>query len=101
MTSRQSRPPGVTRGEQLERLPDADVVGQRRLLELAADAAAQLARLADRVEAEDRDLAAVGLAQALEAFDRGRLAGAVRAEQAEDLTAATLKLTSATAIRSR
>ena len=43
-------PAGGDRGEQVERLPHAHVVGQRRLLQLGADAAAQLARLgrADR-----------------------------------------------------
>ena len=37
------------------------------------------------IEAEHRDLAGVPRAVALEDLDRGRLAGAVRAEQAEDL----------------
>jgi hypothetical protein len=36
--------------------------------------------------AEDRDLAAVAGPVALEDLDRGRLAGAVRAQQREDLT---------------
>ena len=38
-----------------------------------------------RVDAEDRDAAAVALAVALEHLDRRRLAGAVRPEEAEDL----------------
>ena len=41
-----------------------------------------------RVEAEHRDRAAVGAAQALQDLDGGRLAGAVGAEEAEQLAAA-------------
>ena len=43
------------------------------------------------VEAEHPDLAGVGLAEALEDLDGRRLAGAVRAEQAEDLARADLE----------
>ena len=45
-----------------------------------------------RVDAEDRDGAGVARAVALEHLDRRRLAGAVRAEQAEDLALLDLEV---------
>ena len=50
-----------------------------------ADPLAELCRLGHRVEPEHSDRAAIRMAQALEAFDGGRLPSAVRAEDAEDL----------------
>ena len=41
--------------------------------------------IADRIEPQDRDGAAIRCAQALDALHRRRLAGAVRPDQAEDL----------------
>ena len=45
-----------------------------------------------RLLAEHGDLAAVGLLEALEDLDRGRLAGPVRAEEGEDLAVADLEV---------
>ncbi len=78
---------GVEGSEQVEGFPDADVVGQGGLLELHADPAAQFALLGARVEAQHVDLAAVGAAHACQALHRGGLAGAVRADHAEDFAA--------------
>ena len=50
------------------------------------------AALRARVEAEHGDVAGVALAVALEDLDRRRLAGAVRAEQAEDLAGRDLEV---------
>ena len=72
-------------GEEVQRLPDPDPVGQRRLLKLAADAPAQLAGLPRGIQPQDPDLALIGVAQPLHALHRGRLAGAVGPEQAKDL----------------
>ena len=47
---------------------------------------------ASRVVAEDADLAAVAVAEALEDLDGRRLAGAVRAEQGEHLAALDLEV---------
>ena len=79
--------PGCDRREEVERLPDADVVGQARLLQLAADASGERLGLAVRVAAEDAQRAAGRLPQSLDALDRGGLAGAVGAQQTEDLAA--------------
>ena len=54
-----------------------------------------------RVLAEHLDLAAVAVAVALEDLDRRRLAGAVRAEQAEHLAGADLEVDAADAPRGR
>ena len=67
-------------------------VGQQLgLLEHDADALAERAAAVLGIEAEHRGLAAVALSIALEDLDGGRLAGAVRAEQAEDLAARDLE----------
>ena len=78
-------------GEQLQRLADAQPVGQRRGLQLRADERAQPGAVARRVEAEHVDAARVAAAQALDDLDRGRLAGAVAPGDAEDLARADLK----------
>ena len=75
----------VVAGEQRDVLVDGQVRVHRRRLEHDADPLAPVAAGALRVDAEDGDAAAVALAVALEDLDRRRLAGAVRAEQAEDL----------------
>ena len=72
-------------GEEVQRLPYPDPVGQRRLLELAADAPAQLVGFPRGIQAEHPDPPPIRLAQALHALHRGRLAGAVGPEQAKDL----------------
>ena len=56
-------------------------------LSTAPDAAAEDARALARIHAEHGDLPGTAHAVALEDLDRGRLAGAVRAEQAEHLAA--------------
>ena len=50
-----------------------------------------------RVEAEDRDGAGVGLRQAEDRLVAGRLAGAVRAEDGDDLTGLDAMVRSSTA----
>src|SRR4029078_3432864 len=72
-------------GVQVERLADAELLRQLALLELDADALAQRRTGAWRVEPEHRDRARVGRSQAGDRFDGGGLAGAVRAEDGEDL----------------
>ena len=57
-----------------------------RLLEHDADALQQRPLPAGRIVAQDPDFAGVGGAVALEDLDGGRLAGAVGAEEGEDLT---------------
>ena len=58
---------------------------QRRVLEDQADVAAHVVAPADDVEAADARDPGRGLGQRAEHVDRGALAGAVRAEEAEDL----------------
>jgi hypothetical protein len=72
--------------EQLDGLGDPQPAGQRRVLQLGADALPQLRRLACRVQPEHPNRASIRTAQTLGALDGGRLAGAVRAEDPEDLT---------------
>ena len=72
-----------------ERLPVADGGCQRLVhrgrLEDDADAGAPVEACAGRIGPQHLDLAAVARPVALEDLDRGRLACAVGAEQAEDL----------------
>ena len=75
----QSTAPGREAGEEVERLPHLEVVGEARLLQLAAHAPAQVAGVRARVLAEHAHRAGGRRAQALDALDGGRLAGAVRA----------------------
>ena len=70
--------------EETHRLVHRHVAGQAAALQLHPDQVAQLAWLAAGIHAEDRQAAVVGLANSLQAFQRGRLARAVGAEQAED-----------------
>ena len=75
----------VERREQLEGLADGHPVGQLALLELDADEAAQALAVPAGIEAQDPDRAGVGRPQTGDRLDGGRLAGAVRSEDAEDL----------------
>ena len=77
----------VQRGEQLQRLADPHAARAGRRPGAGRRSAGAAGRRPRRVEAEHPDPAAVGPAQALEDLDRRRLAGAVRAEQAEQLPA--------------
>ena len=75
----------VEGAEQVQRLPHPDPFRQRRLLQLHADPFRQSGPITDRVHSQDRDAAAVRRAQADHALDRGGLAGAVGADDPEDL----------------
>ena len=81
----------VEAAEERERLARRDLVLQRRGLQRRADLLLDVARPPPRVDAADLDRARVRFAQPDQAFDRGRLAGAVRAEQAEDLAGVDLE----------
>ena len=71
--------------EQVERLADAQPVGQLGLLELRAEELAQRGGVRRGVVPEDADGPAVALPEPLDALDGGGLAGAVGAEDPEDL----------------
>ena len=75
----------VERCEQLDRLHDGHAVRQLALLELDADDRPQPIPILSRIEPEDADRPAVGLAQAGDRLDCRRLASTVRAEDAENL----------------
>src|SRR2546425_8895501 len=85
------RPPPIQRRPEIDRLPHLDPLLQLRLLELHADAILQFVDVAERIEPEHRDSAAIGHAQSLDALQRGRLAGAVRSDQSEDLAIVDLE----------
>src|SRR6185437_10666641 len=76
---------GALGAEQLERLGHPQPVGQRGRLELAAHQRPKLLGLCYRVEAQHPQPSVIGLAQPLNALHGGRLAGAVGADQADDL----------------
>ncbi len=78
--------PGPASGEELDGLADAQPVGQARALELAADERPELLGVAQRLQPEHLDRAAVRPAQSLDALDGGGLAGAVGADQPDDLS---------------
>ena len=69
----------------VERLLDGQEPVEVELLRRQADGLTRLAVVVDRVVAEDLDRARGRLRQAGRAVDQGRLAGAVGAEQAEEL----------------
>ena len=56
-------------------------------MQLDADPLAQLVTVADRIQTHHPYLSRVGSAQALDALQKGRLSGAVGADDAEDLAA--------------
>ena len=74
----------VKRGEEFERLVHRNFVRQIRRLQTDADAILQLLLLPVGIESEHRHFAGAARPQTFENFNRRRLAGAVRAEQAED-----------------
>ena len=78
---------GVVAGVEAQALADGEVELRRGLLQDDAEAVAPAAAGVARVGAEHLDVAGGGVAEALEHLDGGRLAGAVRAEQGEDLAA--------------
>src|SRR5690606_27002998 len=67
----------------LEVLGDGEVVVQAVVLGTHADVALERLAVGDEVPSEEPDAPSVGLEEAVEHAERGRLAGAVRAEQAE------------------
>ena len=69
-----------------------EVLVDGRVLPGEADARAQLDGVADDVEARDEHGAGVGLQERREHADRGRLAGAVGAEEPEDAARRDLKV---------
>src|ERR1019366_1905412 len=81
----------VKRRPQLHRLPDLDPLLELRLLELHADPFLQLVDVAEGIEAEHGDRAAVGRADPLDAFHGGGLARTVGADEAEDLAVADVE----------
>ena len=78
---------GVVAGVQLDRLAHGQSGIRLRLLQHDADPAAPRAGRAERVGAEDADVAVGALPEPLEDLDRRRLARAVRAEEGEHLAA--------------
>src|SRR5262249_40616275 len=81
----------IQRCPQVDRFPDLDTFLELCLLKLNADFVLQCSWIAKRIELEHRDRAAIGLSQPLDALQRRRFAGAVRADQAEDFTALNLE----------
>jgi hypothetical protein len=75
----------ITAGEERGRLADAQPIGQRRLLQLAADQRTQLLGLRGRVEPKHPQAALVRSSQPLDALHRRGLARAVGADEAEHL----------------
>ena len=82
---------GIERGEQPEGLPGCYLVLQRRHLELGAQLLPGLAGMREGIDAADADSARIRPAQAEDALEGGRLAGAVQAEQAEDFPRADVE----------
>jgi hypothetical protein len=81
----------IKRPKQPQRFLDRQLLGELRLLELHAEPLPQLTLVRLPCQAEDLDLAGVGLEQPLEDFDRRRLARAVGAKQPEALAAIDAK----------
>ena len=71
--------------EKVQQLGDGETRVERNALELHADPLFDRVGVLAHVETEDLDGARVGRPEALQDFDRGRLAGAVRAEHSEHL----------------
>ena len=83
--------PVVVTGEHAVRLGDGDRRPELRLLQHHADPLSEGRAGSSRIEAEDVDLAPVAGPVPLQDLDRGRLAGAVRAEETEDLALCDLE----------
>ena len=81
----------VERRPQVNGFPHLDAFLQVRLLQLHADALLQLVDIGERIEAQHRDRAPIGLANPLDALHRRGLAGAVGTDQAEDLAVVDLE----------
>ncbi len=76
----------VERRPELDRFPHLDALLELRLLQLDADPFLQRVGLTDGIQAEDGDGAAIRRPEPFDAFHRRRLAGAVGADQAENLS---------------
>src|SRR5205823_12384849 len=70
--------------EHLDQLDQGEVIEEGRGLQLDADPALHLLRRLEDVDPRDDGATTIGLAQTLENFDGGGLAGPVRSQQAED-----------------
>ena len=77
--------------EQIEQLGHGQARIQRDALELDADTLLDRLWMVANIEAEHLNRAGLGRSQALENLDRRRLAGAVRAQHAEDFAACDLE----------
>ena len=75
-------------GEERDVLVDGQIAVQTESLREIADTLGQRAMRAHRIEAEHAQFARVGVQQSAHQTDRRRLAGAVRADQAEHLASA-------------
>ena len=74
----------IERRPEADGFPDLDPLLELRLLELHADPLLQRVDVPSGIQAQDRDGAAIGRAQTLDALHRRGLAGAVRPDQPED-----------------
>jgi hypothetical protein len=77
--------PSIKGPEEIQGLPDLDLLCDRRLLKLNPDAGVQFAPALPRVEPQHPDGAPIGMPQSLQTFDDGRLARPIGAHKAEDL----------------
>src|SRR5690606_19581085 len=73
--------------DEVEVLPDREVLVEREALRHVADLALDQVGLGPDIVAEHLAAAGIGAEQAADHPDRGRLAGTVRAEEADDLAA--------------
>ena len=88
MASSGVEPLAIEAAKQRQRFADRELFGELGLLQRDADALADVVVLLAPAHAEHFDLAGRRVEQAFEDLDRGRLAGAVRAQQAEALARA-------------
>src|SRR5882757_3723822 len=79
------RRPLVERGVKIQRLGDGNAALQHTLLQLNTESLLQLFPVQARIHSEYGNRTAIGRTQPGDAFHRGRLAGAVRPENAEYL----------------
>jgi hypothetical protein len=86
------RPACVEATEQAQGLDDTQLVRELRVLELDAKPLAYLLRVGGPVQAEHLDVAGIGGGQPLADLNGRRLAGPVRAQQAEALAAGDIEI---------
>ena len=83
---------GEKAAKEAQRLFDRELVWELSFLQLDADTLAELAGCGAPIEAEQLDLAGVGVGEAFADLDGGGLAGAIGAEQAEALAAVDFEI---------